>query len=144
MSDLGLGRVKELETQNSELVNLVRQLQLQVQQLQAQPAVVYCGQAHKQGHPSLKEMRAMGVTIAEAYKCGGYESAEAGAAGYSATEMRASGYTVDEVNISLTALKLNGIAPSLAIVEKRCSRALIQPRHRPEAFSRRQLQRPPR
>ncbi len=32
--------VKELETQNSELVNLVRQLQLQVQQLQAQPAVV--------------------------------------------------------------------------------------------------------
>ena len=108
MSDLGLGRVKELETQNSELVNLVRQLQLQVQQLQAQPAVVSCGQARKQGHPSLKEMRAMGVTIAEA-KCGGYESAEAGAAGYSATEMRASGYTVDEVNISLTALKLSGM-----------------------------------
>ena len=108
MSDLGLGRVKELETRNSELLNLVRQLQLQVQQLQAQPAVVSCGQARKQGHPSLKEMRAMGVTIAEA-KCGGYESAEAGAAGYSATEMRASGYTVDEVSISLTALKLSGM-----------------------------------
>ena len=84
------------------------QLQLQVQQLQAQPAIISCGQARKQGHPSLKEMRAMGVTIAEA-KCGGYESAEAGAAGYSATEMRASGYTVDEVNISLTALKLSGM-----------------------------------